>query len=170
MGHTWKLFNPSTVTTQDLTGLRLAGDHMGFSFPSGTKLVPGQFLVIAQNRTAFHATYGTAIPALGDWIGTLDRTDKHVGIYNDDGQGHTNVFNQLAFEAALPWSTDADNGGASLQLINCDERQHPTWQLDRRERHWYKCNSAMATRGGDRNCEQLDFVFIPGNCRRCLPR
>jgi len=72
-----ELFNPSTVTTQDLTGLRLAGDHMGFSFPSGTKLVPGQFLVIAQNRTAFHATYGTAIPALAigsePWIVPITR-------------------------------------------------------------------------------------------------
>jgi len=62
-------------------------------------------------RRTERVSYGlrTAIPALGDWIGTLDRTDKHVGIYNDDGQA-TRMFsiNWLSKQAA--WSTDADNG------------------------------------------------------------
>jgi hypothetical protein len=113
-----ELFNPSRITTQTLGGLRLASDHLRFEFPTGTQLAPGKFLVVAQNQTAFHTAYGASIPIAGQWTGTLDRSDTALGIYSDDGQGHTNVWNQVAFAPILPWPTNADSGGASLQLVD----------------------------------------------------
>ncbi len=113
-----EILNPSTVSTQDLTNVKLGGPRMNYAFPAGTKLTPGQLLVIAQNKTAYLAAYGSATPVFGEWTGSFDRTDGWVQLYSLDNQGRTNVLNRVNFEPVLPWATNADDGAGSLQLID----------------------------------------------------
>ncbi len=108
-----ELFNPSTITTQDLGGLQLAGENLRFDFPAGTKLAPGKFLVVAQNLAAFASAYGSTIPVLGPWSGQLDRFGTQLGIFDRTGRTLTLVD----FRASLPWPTNAD-GGSALQLVD----------------------------------------------------
>ncbi|HTH46518.1 MAG TPA: lamin tail domain-containing protein [Candidatus Limnocylindria bacterium] len=128
-----ELFNPSTVTTQDLGGLLLAGENLRFDFPAGTKLAPGKFLIVAQNKAAFGTAYGGTIPVLGEWSGQLDRFGTSLGIF--DTSQH--VLTEVDFRASLPWPTNAD-AGAALQLIdarrdssrvgNWSANSGPQWQ------------------------------------------
>ncbi|HEY6227715.1 MAG TPA: lamin tail domain-containing protein, partial [Verrucomicrobiae bacterium] len=113
-----ELINPSTVRTQDLTGIILGGPRMNFAFAAGTKLLPGQIISVVQNTTAFRNAYGAALAVAGQWTGSFDKTDAWVRLYSVDGQNNTNVFDQVNFEAVAPWSTQADAGGVSLQLID----------------------------------------------------
>lgn len=128
-----ELFNPSAVTTQDLSGLQLGGENLRFDFPAGTKLAPGQFLIVAQNKAAFGTAYGSTIPVLGEWSGQLDRFGTQLGIFNAANQALT----QVDFRASLPWPTNAD-AGAALQLVdarrdssrvgNWSANSGPQWQ------------------------------------------
>ena len=128
-----ELFNPSAVTTQDLSGLQLAGENLRYDFPAGTKLAPGKFLVVAQNLAAFAAAYGGTIPVLGPWSGQLDRFGTQLGIF--DGTGRTLTL--VDFRASLPWPASAD-GGSALQLLdarrdssrvgNWGANSGPSWQ------------------------------------------
>lgn len=113
-----ELFNPSVVTIQDLTGLRLVGENLRFDFPAGTRLAPGKFLVVAQNKTAFAAAYGSGIPALGDWAGQLDRFNTRLGIFGPAVSGSPSVLMEVDYRASQPWATNADLGGVSLQRID----------------------------------------------------
>jgi hypothetical protein len=101
------------VTTQDLSGLQLAGENLRFDFPAGTELAPGKFLVVAQNTAAFAAAYGSTIPVLGQWSGQLNRFGTQLGIF--DAANHT--LASVDFRASLPWPTNAD-AGAALQLVD----------------------------------------------------
>jgi hypothetical protein len=112
-----ELINPSTVRTQDLTGVILGGPRMNFAFASGTKLLPGQIITIAQNTAAFQSAFG-ALAVAGQWTGSFDRSDAWVRLYSLDAQNHTNVLDQVKFEPILPWNTAADDGGGSLQVID----------------------------------------------------
>jgi hypothetical protein len=112
-----ELINPSTVRTQDLTGVILGGPRMNFAFAAGTKLLPGQIITIAQNTAAFQTAFGNTLAVAGQWTGSFDRTDAWVRLYSVNGS-NTNVLDQVNFEAVAPWSTDADTGAASLQLID----------------------------------------------------
>ena len=112
-----ELYNPSTVSTQPLAGLHLRGGTLDYVFPAGTALKPGQYLVIAQNKSVFQTTYGAGIPVLGDWNGSLDRNGTRLGIYDASSAGPPRALTELWFRAALPWPAAAD-AGASLQLID----------------------------------------------------
>ena len=112
-----ELYNPSSITAQSLAGLHLSGATLDYVFPAGTTLKPGQFLVIAENKTVFQATYGTGIPVLGNWTGSLDRNGTRLGIYDTSGTGSPRALTELGFRAALPWPAAAD-AGAALQLID----------------------------------------------------
>ncbi|MGZ5544762.1 MAG: lamin tail domain-containing protein, partial [Limisphaerales bacterium] len=113
-----ELINPSTVRTQDLTGVILGGPRMNYAFTSGTKLLPGQIITIAQNTTAFHTAFGAGLAVAGQWTGSFDRTDAWVRLYSVDAQNHTNVLDQVNFEPNAPWNTAADDGAGSLQVID----------------------------------------------------
>lgn len=113
-----ELINPSTVRTQDLTGVVLGGPRMNYAFAAGTQLAPGKIMVVAQNRAAFQSAFGNSLQVAGEWTGSFDRSDAWVRLYALDGENHTNILNQVNFKPGLPWSTNADDGNVSLQLID----------------------------------------------------
>ena len=112
-----ELYNPSAITAQTLGGLHLSGGTLDYVFPVGTSLKPGQYLVIAENKTVFAATYGAGIPVLGNWTGSLDLNGTRLGIYGTSVAGSSHALTELSFRAAQPWPAAAD-AGAALQLID----------------------------------------------------
>src|SRR6185369_10079661 len=65
-----ELLNTSVSNAFDMSGWRLNG--VGLIFPAGTVIEPGQYLVVAKDRTAFSDTYGPSIPVAAEYPGNLD--------------------------------------------------------------------------------------------------
>ena len=110
-----ELFNPSTLTTQDLSGIRLLGENLRYAFPAGARLEPGKFMVLAQNRSAFTQRY-PGVAVAGEWSGVLDRFGTRLALVGKDANDKDVVLQQVDYRASLPWPTNADVPGVSLQL------------------------------------------------------
>jgi hypothetical protein len=102
----------------DLSGWSING--LDYTFPPGAIILSGQILALAENRTAYQAAYGTNAPAPFDTFnGRLDPDGETLTLLKP-GPGGTNNFiiDRVRYEARLPWPTNANGGGASLQLID----------------------------------------------------
>lgn len=93
--------------TLDLTGLRLRG--IGFSFPAGTQLGPGEFYVIAKNRSFFREHYGIEADAQYD-PSSLSNSGERLRVVDYFG----NVITSVDYGVSSLWSADAAGGGYSL--------------------------------------------------------
>ena len=112
-----ELFNNSTNVTYDLSGWQLQG--LSYTFPSGSLLPPLGFLVLAANAPAFAAAYGATNPVFDTFDATL--SPGQLLSLLQPAAGSNLVVAQVLFDDALPWPTNANNPGVSLQLI--DPRQ-----------------------------------------------
>jgi hypothetical protein len=70
-----ELFN-SGVAPEDLTGHRFTGD-IDFSFPPGTTIEPGEFLIVARDPVAFRSFYN-GLAAIGGWNRQSAEQRRHV--------------------------------------------------------------------------------------------
>jgi hypothetical protein len=109
-----ELYNNSTNTTFDLSGWQLQG--AGYNFPNGSIIAPTNYLVLAENPAAFAGAYGATNPVFDIFSGTLPAS----GILALNTSSNVTVA-EVAYEDQLPWPTNANGTGASLQLI--DPRQ-----------------------------------------------
>ena len=108
-----ELYNNSTNLTYDLSGWQLAA--LAYTFPPGSLLGPTNYLVLAQNHAAFARAYGATNPVFDLFTGTL-APPQMLSLVQP---GATNVtVTELAYDRALPWPTNADGTGASLQLTD----------------------------------------------------
>jgi hypothetical protein len=126
-----ELLNTATNFVFDLSGWRMTG--LDYTFPSGTLLTNGQFLVLAKNRAVFNSVYGNTAfvfdefaGALGDGAETLTLEAPVVTRYtNTDGLILTNVayavVDQVRYEDRLPWPTNAAGAGSALQVIDATQ-------------------------------------------------
>jgi hypothetical protein len=131
-----ELHNPDT-TAADLTGWAIT-KGAGYTFPAGTTIAPGGFLVVAADPAALRAASPSAAAAtvLGPWKSgaklanngetvTLSRPGTTAGswttvdsvAYANEGDWATRTRDTLG---GWSWVTSADGGGASL------ERRQPT--------------------------------------------
>lgn len=131
----WLELTNRGVAPRDLGGWQLA-DAVGFTFPPGTTLAPGAFLVIAEDADAVRAAH-PGIEVLGDYEGGLsDRTDRVLLL---DGCG--NPADEVRYSDDGRWPEAADGGGASLELKHpaadnaapeawaaSDERRRTAWR------------------------------------------
>jgi hypothetical protein len=107
--------NASARTAWDISGYRLEGDELTFTFPANTVLAPGQHLCVVRNLAVFRATYGAALPVAGVWTGILGSTGDRLQL--SPGDPTANPVAQVQFRSTLPWPAVAA-GGAALQLID----------------------------------------------------
>jgi hypothetical protein len=115
-----ELYNNSTNTAFDLSGWQFQG--LGYTFPAGSMIAPTNYLVVAANGPAFAAAYGATNPIFDVYTGNLS------------GNGETLTLNtasnvpvaKVKYSSRLPWPTNANAGGISLQLI--DPRQD-NWRV-----------------------------------------
>ena len=106
-GEFLELHNRSTTTAFDLGGWRVNG--LGLTFPIGTVIAPGQFMVLAENHSTFGMIYGWDVPATTAFPGSLDNSGEAITLLMPDD---TEV-DRVRYSPSLPWPATVD---ASLQL------------------------------------------------------
>lgn len=112
-----EVFNNSAFAF-DLSGWRVNG--LDYEFPEGSVLAGRQALALAKNRAAYAAAYGTNTPSPFDvFDGNLDTDGETLTLLKPGANGAPDlVIDKVRYEARLPWATNANGGGASLQLID----------------------------------------------------
>ena len=105
-----ELYNPSD-SAADLTGWRLSG-AVDFSFPNGTVIPAGGYLVIAEDPATLLATLNAT--AIGPFSGSLSSDGETVRLRDPND----NVVDLVDYKVGFPWPVAADGGGASIELIN----------------------------------------------------
>jgi hypothetical protein len=112
-----ELYNTSAQNAFDLGGWVL--DGAGFTFPSGTVLEAGAYLVVAQDAVVFSAAYGSGLPLAGVFDGVLDNQGETLRLIKPGTSPALDlVVDQVTFDRHAPWPVEADGDGASLQLVD----------------------------------------------------
>lgn len=99
----------SGLITEDLTGHRFEGE-ITYTFPPGTRIAPGQFLVLARNPAAAQSFYG--VPCLGPLPQRLNNAGGTVRLVNELG----GTLLEVTYGNAQPWPAAANGTGHSLVL------------------------------------------------------
>jgi regulation of enolase protein 1 (concanavalin A-like superfamily) len=115
-----ELYNTSTNTAFDLSGWQFQG--LGYTFPGGSILRPTNYLVLAANSPAFAAAYGATNPVFDVFGGNLQENGETLTL----NISSNSPVAKVKYSNALPWPTNANAGGVSLQLI--DSRQD-NWRV-----------------------------------------
>jgi len=109
-----ELYNSSANTTFDLSGWQFQG--LGYTFPNGSVITPTNYLVLAANGAAYARAYGATNPVFDTFGGTL-QPPQILALVQTNGATNVTVT-EVAYENQLPWPTNANGTGASLQLID----------------------------------------------------
>ena len=107
-----ELYNNSTNTAFDLSGWQFNG--LGYTFPAGSVIGPTNYLVLAANGAAFAGAYGATNPPFDLFGGTLSGNGETLTLNNASNAAVARV----KYSNQLPWPTNANGAGASLQLID----------------------------------------------------
>ncbi|GAB4413500.1 MAG: hypothetical protein OHK0039_20460 [Bacteroidia bacterium] len=143
-----ELYNAGTVAA-DLSGWVLSG--LEFTFPSGTTLPAGAYLVIAVDADAFTNYYGCA--ADFDAAGALSNSGETVSL----SDASNTLIDAVTFDDCCGWATAADGNGPSLELLdaNTDNSLPASWAASLIEGGTPgKANQGMLTR-----CTIIDIVI-----------
>lgn len=105
-----ELYNPST-TDRDLSGWRLSS-AISFTFPAGTTIPAGGYLVIAEDPATLQSTLGVA--ALGPYSGNLSSLGETIRLRDPSDS----IVDEVDYKVGFPWPVASDGGGPSLELIN----------------------------------------------------
>ena len=98
-------------TELDLSGWRFS-DGIDFTFPTGTTIAAGAYLVLAEDSAAFEQKYGKT-PA-GEYIGKLSNGGERITIRDASGE----QADEVDFGVGFPWPTSSNGEGPSMQLLN----------------------------------------------------
>ncbi len=95
----------------DLSGVRFT-NGLDYTFPAGTTLAGGAYLVVAKSRSTFTSRYPTAVGSLapGSFSGSLDNGGEVIGL-TLPAPWYVHIVN---FRYEPSWSALADGGGYSL--------------------------------------------------------
>jgi len=97
----------------DLSGW-VIGDAVAFTFPEGTKMDGGAFVVVAHNTAQFKAKFGGS--PLGPWLGKLDNDGERIELRDATGQ----LVDRVRYRLGFPWPIVGDPPGYSIELIHPD--------------------------------------------------
>ncbi len=99
------------TATLDLSGVRFT-NGLEYTFPSGSTLASGGFVVVARSRTAFAARYPAAVARLapGVFVGALDNSTETLAL-TLPAPWYVHI---VSFRYQASWSSLAANSGYSL--------------------------------------------------------
>jgi len=135
-----ELYNRSSLPV-DVGGWQLM-DGISFTFPDGTIILAGGFLVVAENAAQLATHYPGLNTAnlLGDYVGKLANGGERIALGMPDSlvamvedmmvTNHFHiVVDEVAYADGGQWGRWADGGGSSLELIDArsDNRLGPNW-------------------------------------------
>jgi len=104
-----EIFNADPIF-EDLSGYRLGGDA-GYTFPTGTVLQAGSFIVVAASPLDVQSEYGIT-GVYGPWTNALSNSGGTVRLRN----ALDAVLLEVNYETTAPWPLAADSAGHSLVL------------------------------------------------------
>ncbi|MEN6333079.1 MAG: lamin tail domain-containing protein, partial [Phycisphaerales bacterium] len=111
------------ATTLTLDGAKLT-EGVSYTFPQGanTRLAPGVCIVVARDRAAFTARYGSSVRlAVGTFTGNLDNAGEKIKL--DDRTGNT----ILEFKYKDSWRPETDGLGFSLTIKDAASADLDSW-------------------------------------------
>ena len=123
-----EIHNRSANTAFDLGGWRLNG--AGFTFPEGSSLAPGAYLLLVEDRQAFGETFGWTIPVAGEFPGSLDNGGEALTLLQPAvAPGEFVEIDRVRYSPDLPWPAGGDGLGPALQLVDParDNRRAENW-------------------------------------------
>ncbi|MCI0744925.1 MAG: lamin tail domain-containing protein [Verrucomicrobia subdivision 3 bacterium] len=117
-----ELFN-SNPFYEEIGGYRFSGD-IDYTFPSGTIIEGGSFLVVARAPADVAAVYGLS-GVLGPYTNNLPNNGGRIRLRNNNGF----VLLEVNYESESPWPIAADGAGHSLVLArpSYGENQRAAW-------------------------------------------
>ena len=89
-------------------------DAVEYTFPGGTTIPSGGYLVLARDAVAAASFYG--VPIHGQYTGRLDNDTDSI-VLRDDGIPRQ-VIDTVTYEDQAPWPLESDGLGASLELVD----------------------------------------------------
>ncbi|MBL9174300.1 MAG: lamin tail domain-containing protein [Verrucomicrobiales bacterium] len=105
-----ELYN-SQPFPEDISGWKVGGDY-DFTFPPGTVIAGGGFLIVAPSPGDVSAIHGIS-NAYGGFTNSLSRGSGTIRILSDRGA----VFFETSYRDKPPWPLAADGSGHSLALV-----------------------------------------------------
>lgn len=120
-----ELHNHSTAPV-DLSGWTFEDSANSFTFPAGTTIPVGGFLILAEDSAAFTTAYGAGTTPTGE-LGFGFSGGGELLTLRD---ASATLVDQVDYDDAAPWPTEPDGNGPTLQLIdpNLDNSQGASWQ------------------------------------------
>ena len=94
----------------DISNYRLVADNLTYTFPAGTTLGGGAFLVIAASPTGIQSVYGIN-NVVGPYTGSLKKTGT-LQLFDE----HNALLLTVPYANAGPWPAGADGTGHSIVL------------------------------------------------------
>ena len=112
-----ELKNISSSVTLNLSGVRFIGG-ISFDFTGSiSSLAPGARVIVVKNLFAFQARYGTGLPVVGQYAGSLDNGGDRIQLVDATNEEIHD------FDYEDDWYPITDGGGFSLAII--DENADP---------------------------------------------
>ncbi|MGA2660050.1 MAG: lamin tail domain-containing protein, partial [Verrucomicrobiota bacterium] len=110
---------------QDIGGYQVVANDMSYTFPAGTVLNGGAFLVIAASPPSIQTVYGIT-NVVGPYLGSL-KSKGTIQLLDDLGA----VLLSIPYSNVRPWPVAADGTGHSLVLANptYGEAQPQAWDI-----------------------------------------
>lgn len=117
-----ELYNFNNTAT-DISGWALSSG-VDFTFPAGTVIAPGGYLVVAESPATVQAIWGAT--ALGPYDKSLSSDGETVRLKNAAGT----VISEVNYSSGFPWPCAANGDGASMELINptLDATKGSSWR------------------------------------------
>ncbi|NQU21889.1 MAG: lamin tail domain-containing protein [Candidatus Nealsonbacteria bacterium] len=112
-----EIHNLSNSTPFDLSGWRI--DGADFTFAPGSIINAGQYAVVVESVSGFAGTYDApAAKVLGEYGGGLSNGGERLRLQMPAEGGLWTTIDEVTYDDLLPWPTDADGSGPSLQLVD----------------------------------------------------
>ena len=119
-----ELYN-SNPWFHDLSGYRLTANNLTYTFPAGTVLAGGAFVVVAASPDAVQSGYGIT-NVIGPYVGSLKKADT-LQLFDEQGA----VLLTVPYSNVPPWPAATDGVGHSLVLSrpSYGEEDPRAWEL-----------------------------------------
>ena len=164
-GEAWEYIELLNVTDQavDLSGWFFY-QGIDYTFPQGTTLPPGDYLVVAREPGSFLVHFGV-MGSLGPWSGQLSNDGERISLADSGGA----VIDSVRYDHRQPWPVAADGEGPSLECLNplLENDTPANWRAalgGTREGEWM--HVSFTGLGSRLNWDSSLFFFLdgPGEC------
>jgi len=110
-----ELFNPHSFEIDMSNWIFKDGDEThSFTFPDYTMIKPGGFLVLCKDLAKFQSLFPDVTNISGDFDFGLSGDGELIRLFDKNER----LIDSLTYDDQLPWATDPDGYGATLELIN----------------------------------------------------